>query len=217
MTYAQTRAAAMDSHDRRQHMYKRGGEVHPDEAQDKELIRDMVKPADLKKGAKVEGRARGGKADRPGKAKTVVNVMVPPATSPAPVIPPRPPVMAAPPPQMPPPRPPMMPPPGQPGMGPMAGPPPGGMMPRAKGGRAHRDLGGATPNFSGNMTPQVAQNSQAMGQTGPMLPGARPPMKKGGRAERAKGGRLDAGAASGVGRIEKAEDGRKGAMIEYGD
>lgn len=179
MTFKSIRAEALSNHNERQHMYAKGGEVHTDEAEDRALIKEMVKPKDLKKGdRRVEGRARGGATDRPGKARTVVNVIVPPAEPAAPVMPPHPPVMAGPPPGPPPqampPRP--MLPPGQPGMASMGGPPPGGMPPPG------------------------------------MMPRAR-----GGRTERAKGGGLDAGAASGEGRLEKARGGIKGNMIEYGD
>lgn len=179
MTFKSIRAEALASHDKRQHMFAKGGEVHTDEAEDRALIKEMVKPKDLKKGdRRVEGRARGGATDRPGKARTVVNVIVPPAEPAAPMMPPHPPVMAGPPPGPPPqampPRP--MLPPGQPGMAPIGGPPPGGMPPPG------------------------------------MVPRAR-----GGRASRAKGGGLDAGASSGEGRLEKARNGIKGQMIEYGD
>lgn len=180
MSFKSVRSEALASHDKRQHMYARGGEVHTDEAEDRALIKEMVKPKDLKKGERrVEGRARGGATDRPGKARTVVNVIVPPGgAAPPPMMPPHPPVMAGPPPGPPPqampPRP--IPPPGQPGMAPMGGPPPGGMPPPG------------------------------------MMPRAR-----GGRTERAKGGGLDAGASSGEGRLEKAENGIKGKMLEYGD
>lgn len=224
MTFKSIRADALASHNARQHMYARGGEVHTDEAEDRALIKEMVKPKDLKKGERrVEGRARGGKMDRPGKAKTVVNVIVPPGGGGAPAMPPHPPVMVGPPPgpsmALPPPRP-VMPPP-QPGMGPMAGPPPGGMpppgiMPRSKGGKVkHRDMGGAMPGQP--MTPQQMQQMQAMrAPQAPMGAGqAVGPMKSGGRAERARGGGLDAGAGSGVGRIEKAKNGRPGPMLEY--
>lgn len=247
MTFHHVRAEALKSHDSRQHMYARGGTVHPDEAEDRELIKEMVKPKDLKKGQKVEGRAAGGHVNRPGKAKTTVNVIVPPASPSAtpPMMPPRPPVMAGPPPQMPPPRPAMPPP--QPGMGPMGGPPPGGMpppgmMPRAGGGRTKRADGGEMDNdnerlagtqaLTADMSDQgksIGQIRRAVRQNAPYLdslaPGhfagateyGQPARARGGRSERARGGGLDAGAASGEGRIEKAENGRKGAMIEYGD
>lgn len=158
--YQAVRSDAMESHRKRQHMYARGGEVHSDEAEDKKLIaraiKEKVKPADLKRkdGGTVEGRARGGKADRPKHgSKTVVNVIAPgggggPPVPPRPMVPPPgvggPPPGAMPPPGMPPggmppPRPPMA------GMGPMAppgAPPPGMMPPRARGGRM--DAGAST-------------------------------------------------------------------------
>ena len=172
MTFHKHRAEAMESHEKRQHMYARGGEVreeHPDVKEDRALIREMVKKNDLKHPAKrkdgggVEGRARGGKSDRPKGGKTTVNVIVPPGMGGgAAPMPPRP----------------MMPPPG---------PPPGGGMPPP-----------------GAMPPP----RPPMAGMGPMPPGG-PPMPP-----RARGGKIDAGAASGVGRIEKAEGGIKGRMIE---
>lgn len=103
---------------------------HPDAAQDRKLVKSMVKPDDLKKGA----YARGGAVK--GKGKTVVNVIVagqggaggPPGAGgsmPPPSGPMPPPAAAAPPP-----RPPMMPPGGPAGA---AMPPPGPM--RKDGGR----------------------------------------------------------------------------------
>lgn len=46
--------------------YSAGGAVHPDEAQDKKLIRKMVKPEDLKRkhGGKVEGAAAEARPDK---------------------------------------------------------------------------------------------------------------------------------------------------------
>jgi hypothetical protein len=155
MSWPETRAAAKESHEKRKtmygnegHAYKHGGEV-ADEKQDRKEIAEGVHKHEshlhkgepktkLKHGGMVEGRARGGKSDRPGKhgGKTTVNIVMPSggAGGALPMMPTHPPVMAGPPPgAMPPPRPPMAGPP-QPGMGPMA-PPPGGMPPRARGGR----------------------------------------------------------------------------------
>lgn len=103
---------------------------HPDAAEDKALIKKMVKPEDLKRDAYAHGGAV------KGKGKTTVNVIVggqgqAPDPKAVPV-----PVPQAPP--MPPPRPPMMPPggampPGAPPVPPSAG----AMMGRARGGRAY--------------------------------------------------------------------------------
>lgn len=136
--------------------YASGGAVHPDEKQDKKLVRKMVK----KKALKVEGgdvhqrqdrpgRKRGGRAPKAG--KTVVNVintggghpqpgvagMMPPGMPPAPPpAPPGPPAGG-----MPPGTPPMgaKPPMGAPGL-------PPGMMARKKGGRVTTTQKG-TPVF----------------------------------------------------------------------
>lgn len=117
----------------------RGGKVeHADEAEDKAIVKHMVKPGALKAhGGKVKAhpgkahRAKGGRVKH-GKGKTVVNVNVAPQQSqphpmPVPVPGGPPPGAAAGPPPMPP-RPPMP--------APGAGPVPGPMMgPRASGGR----------------------------------------------------------------------------------
>jgi hypothetical protein len=173
-SYHDVRSRAMESHNKRQHMYARGGEVHDDEADDKKLIKEMVKPSDLKKradGGAVSGRARGGKADRPKHGgKVVVNVIAPGGGG-GPPVPPRP----------------MLPPPGPggppPGAMPPGGPPPGAMPPRPPMAGMGPMPGGPPPG-------------------GPMMP------------PRARGGRMTGGAASGVGREEKAEGGFKGRMIE---
>ena len=134
--------------------YARGGktehEEHPDEAQDKKLIKKMVGKAKIKlrKGGDVHGEeapvrldkkqrfARGGAAKHKGEKGTKVNVIVagggggqPPmgAIPPHPPMPPQ--AGAGAPPQMPP-RPPMAP----PGAG---APPPGGPGPLKRGGRAY--------------------------------------------------------------------------------
>lgn len=169
MNYQEHRSAAMASHDKRQHMYAAGGEVHDDEKQDRALISSMVKKEKRADGGEVMGRARGGKADRPRHGnKTVVNVIAPggggdkPVPVPVPV------------------RPPM-------GAGP--GLPPGAMPPGA---------GGPPPGLPPR---PVAGMGPAMPPPGMMPP-------------RARGGRMTGGAMSGVGRIEKAEGGVKGPMIE---
>ena len=172
--YHNVRERAMESHGRRQHMYARGGEVHDDAAEDRKLIekelKARVKPEDLKRqdGGAVQGRARGGKTDRPKHGgKVVVNVIAPGGGgSPPPPMPVRPP--------------------------PMAGPPPGAMPP------------GAPP--PGAMPPRPPMAGMGPMPGGPPPPGMMPP--------RARGGRMTGGAASGVGREEKAEGGFKGRMIE---
>ena len=150
MNYASIREAAKESHDKRQrhHPAKRrdGGAVHTDEKQDRALIKSMLAKEEKKEkradGGAVQGRARGGRADRPhkGAGKTTVNIVMPPAGGsgamampPRPMMPPG--AAAMPPGAGMPPRPPMAPPQG--GMAPMppGAPPPGMMPPRARGGR----------------------------------------------------------------------------------
>lgn len=116
--------------------YKKGGAVHPDEAEDKALIRKMVKPQDLR-----SARADGGSVKKKGSTTVVINLgaagagAIPPAPQriPVPVPVPAGPGMA------------------QPGAG---GPPPGGApmgvpgapppnpMARKRGGRVKKDNGG---------------------------------------------------------------------------
>lgn len=126
--------------------YAAGGAVHSDEAEDRKMVKGMVK----KSAMKAEGEKPKHRADRPHRAKggrvkhkgTTVNVMVAPphggvGAVPVPVpgpgaapMPPGPPPMGAAPPG-----PPMMPP---PGMGP-------GMPPRAHGGRTYAKGGRVGP------------------------------------------------------------------------
>lgn len=125
--------------------YASGGSVkHSDAAEDKKLVKGMVKKAALR----ADGGAVKARADRPARKKggrvkksnTTVNVITgghaPVAGLGAAMPPPGPPPMAAAPPAMPP-RP-MMPPPGAPGPG-APGLPPGPMMPppHRDGGRVH--------------------------------------------------------------------------------
>jgi len=137
--------------------YAKGGAVHSDAAQDRKLIKSMVKKADLK----ADGERAGHRMDRPkrakggrvkgskGNAKTIINVIaggnpaggaVPPGP---PMAPPPPPAMGVGPGGPPPPmgKPPMMPP---PGVGP-GGPPP--MPMRKAGGRVQTPTGtGVAPD-----------------------------------------------------------------------
>lgn len=122
--------------------YAAGGAVHSDEAEDRKMVKGMVK----KSAMKAEGEKPKHRADRPHRAKggrvkhkgTTVNVNVAPpmggapapGLGPMPLPPPGPPPMAAAPPG-----PPMMPP---PGIGP-------GMPPRSNGGRTYAKGGRVGP------------------------------------------------------------------------
>ena len=154
--YNDIRSSAAESRSERNSKYAKGGAVHDDEAQDRKLISSMMKKEDKAEkradGGAIQGLKRGGKANRPGSHRTIVNVISAPGGGGQP--PPRPvpvpvPVGAGGPPGMPPgAMPPGMPPRPMGGMGPMpGGPPPGagmpppggpmlppGMPPRARGG-----------------------------------------------------------------------------------
>lgn len=132
MNYQAIRAKAHESHKKRQGMHRKDGGAVADVHKHEDHLHKGEPKTKLKDGGKVEGRARGGKSDRPGKSgKTVVNIVMPQAGAqgqqplrPVPVPMPVRPPMAGPPPGGPPPgamppRP--MPPPGA------GGPPPGGM------------------------------------------------------------------------------------------
>lgn len=123
--------------------YATGGAVHSDAAEDRAMVRKMIKPKSLK----VEGGDVKARADRPGRKRggrvgkgkaTTVNVIVagqggqqqPPGVLPVPMPPPGPPPGAA----LPPGGPPMLPPGAGPGLPPGMGP---GMPMRASGGRAY--------------------------------------------------------------------------------
>lgn len=187
--YASHRQTAKE-HSRVGHItrgYAKGGAVHEDAAEDKKLIRKMMKSEMHAEGGKSKhradrpGRAKGGAVKGKHNAKTIVNVItgghpaggaVPPMPAPPMGVGPAampPPPMAAKPPM------PMGPPPG-------AGLPPGGPPPmpmRAKGGRIHRESGGsAYPNrVSGVTDAEIATNASR-----------RPSSDQGGERQRAKGG-----------------------------
>lgn len=121
--------------------YAKGGMAHSDAAQDKAMIKKMVKGTALR----ADGGAVRPRADRPARAKggrvkgTNINIIVAPKSGDAPA-------MAAPP--MPP-KPPMAPPaPPVPAMGPQAGlggmPPMPPGPPRSEGGRAYKKGGAVT-------------------------------------------------------------------------
>jgi len=183
----------------------RGGRVHGDEAEDKSLIKGLVKPSALK--------AHGGKAkhraDKPHRAKggrvnkskgTNVNVIVAPQAghAQAPPLPPVPQAGAAPPPM--PPRPPMGGPP--PGMPPGAGPP--GMPPGMPLGI--RNTGGAVGYATGG--PVSSEKIAKMGPTGSGSgKGAKVTTPKNAIYSPAKGGmapKFDSGGGGGVARLQEA-------------
>lgn len=142
------------------------------------------------------------------KGATTVNVIVAPSGAGAP--PPEPPMPMGPPPGM------MGPPPGMPPMGPPPGPMPGPMPMRAAGGRvAKKAFGGA--QIGTGMGPGVAASGRLParpvarprpGVTGGVAPGAGGMVamrKHGGKVEKDCSPQGDAGAGSGVGRLNKAK------------
>jgi hypothetical protein len=151
--------------------YARGGKVHGDEAEDKELIRKEVKGEALKhegkkpkmRADKAMRRAKGGKVHGKGHGKTNVNVIVAPGGG-KPMaglgggMPPGPPPPMAAPPM--PPKPPMAAP--SPAPGAMAGPSPlGGMPPRRAGGRAYKRGGKVNKDFGhADMSPAHPQSHE---------------------------------------------------------
>jgi len=192
--------------------YAAGGAVHSDEAEDKRMIKGMVKKSALRAdGGAVKARqdrvprASGGgvfgrKGGKKGKSnKTIVNVInhgqgAPvPGLGAAPGIPGAPGLPAGPVP-MPPPRPPMAGPPGLPPAIPGgAGLP--GLPPRSQGGRAYKSGGAVKPGAAWNEglkegTQVSHRNSKAvekenLGRGKPVT------YRKGGRVKRAEGGEAD--------------------------
>jgi hypothetical protein len=149
----------------------RGGHVsHPDEKEDKKVVREMVKGEALKHGHKAhqraDKRARGGKVKH--KGKTVVNVNVAPQQAPPHPMPMPPPAAAAPPPRPP------MPPPGAGGPpGAPPGMPPGGMPMRAKGGPVfseHIGKMGPTGKGSAKGKNMLTTKVKDFSEKGPMGP-----------------------------------------------
>lgn len=190
--------------------YATGGAVHPDEKEDKALVRKMVK----RKALKVEGEKPGHRADRPArkkggrvnKGKVTVNVITggqPPAAGVAMAPPMAPPVAALPP----------GPPPGA--MLPPGGPPPDmPMPPRAHGGRTYKKGG----RVGVNAGTKVFEESRRAGTQVSHDPGKndlkdmnRPKpitYKTGGKVEAPMGvapaTKLPGGAGGGEGRLAKA-------------
>ena len=168
--------------------HKSGGQVHPDEKQDRALFHKMMAEHEHKShGSKghhrVDKRARGGGVKHKKHGDVNVNVVIPhrhPMPMPAPMAGlPHPPVGA-----------PMgAPPPGglPPGFPPVAGGGPPGMPPMKRGGRAYKRGG----YIEGESTAgNIAKWSNRA--------------KKNSVEHAARGGRMTAGAMSGVGRLQKA-------------
>ncbi len=148
--------------------YARGGKVHEDEAEDRQLIKKEVKGSALKhegkkpkmRADKAMRRAKGGKVHGKGHSKTNVNVIVAPGGNKPPMaglgggMPPQ---MASPP--MPP-KPPMAAPSQPPAPAPAMGAPNplGGMPPRRTGGRAYK-RGGKIKRADGGETKYPASES----------------------------------------------------------
>lgn len=77
--YNDIRSSAAESRSERNSKYAKGGAVHDDEAQDRKLISSMMKKEDKAEkradGGAIQGLKRGGKANRPGSHRTIVNVI----------------------------------------------------------------------------------------------------------------------------------------------
>lgn len=181
--------------------YASGGAAHPDAAQDRKLVKAMVKTKALKvdgqKGtsARLDRYARGGKVK--GKGATNVNVIIAPQGGGDHSAPPMPPLSAGAaggPPSLPapPPAPAMMKP-------PMGGPP--GMPMRASGGRIKS--GPAWAEGLRNGTP--VEHTDGKNDTKDIVRPRQVTYAKGGKVEAGKGmgPRMTAGAESGEGRLQK--------------
>jgi len=193
---------------------KKGGKIeHEDVAEDKALIKRMVKPeartgkytgggifsgnSKQKNPGEVGGRKAHAKGGRTG--KTTINIVMgghgqqPQSMPNAPVMPPRPPVgVPVPPPAM------------AGGAPPMGGMPP--QMPpqmpgRATGGRTGKMVGGSLGNAAGYGQQPVMPQQPMMGQPGMMQQPGMMPRKAGGRTNYP----IDAGAGGGKARLEKIE------------
>lgn len=197
-----------------------GGRVHDDDAEDRTLIKGMVKPSAMKvegkkAGGRIDKRARGGRTKHKG---TNVNVVVAPQgggdKTPVPVPVPG---GGGPPGGMPV-RPPMLPPPGGGGMPPGVGgggPPPGGMpggppMMHSRGGRAYKSGGRVGPAFDEGRR-NGTQVSHSPGKNDGKDIGRGKPITyaTGGAVEAPKGKagmgpNMRAGGKSGLGRLRKA-------------
>lgn len=185
--------------------HAKGGAVHSDEAEDRKMIKGMVKSGSLK----VEGRASGGRLDRPARAsggkvksgKTNVNVIIAPQGGGAGAVPPiaaPSPIAAGPPPIMPP-RPPMMPPGAAGPLPPGAG---GSPMMRKSGGRGYAGGGSVKEQSIRAGTP--VQHTDGKNDGADIYRGRQITYATGGPVEAMRmGPKMDAGAYTGKGRLEK--------------
>lgn len=224
--------------------YAKGGAVkHSDAAEDRKLIKSMVKTADLKtsaKKAKVRGdrrmkRADGGRTNAKN-AKTNINIIVSPQ-QPKPMMPPVPPMASGPP--VPPPMP-AGPPPGA-GAGPPGAPPPGMMGPkpqalmsgmpgmptmnqlpmRKRGGRVKRDDGGQVNGPESTSDPSADTSPMAVESQGRSIPMSQKSAQQGNAMAASMGMRepqniLNTAGKKSGGSVKRASGGRLISFYAFG-
>lgn len=195
------------------------GQAHPDEPQDRKLIKQVMAERGYAEGGSVSGSKSAPRADRYARGgkvgKVNINIVVPQKEAtppPGPILPPPgaipPPGLAGPPGGLP------LPPPG----------PPGPPMMRKAGGRVNKQGGGSVQpleiepekgsleRLGTNTYRRELGRDPKTKKFGPHpYPGSKT-YQKGGPVKKARGGRFTGGAETGVGRLEKAshQKGRRG-------